>query len=200
MPRIACGVYSGPTSTEQEGPQEGPLPQHSRWEPAGPSALARARPTAQEALGRRSVREGGEGGLDAGDPAPCKTELAKATQVRFPDAPFLGPTEPLPYLSSRSAWKLGLGPVTESLAPGTATHLTRRAPAHKRLGGQACLDLTAEPIWNQPLTQPRAVVDAPGSTQPCPPHLPRGSLLPDPPPRSVSSLRCDLAGPRSHSP
>ena len=124
---------------------------------------------------------GGGGGLDAGDQAPCKTE-------------------PLPYLSSRSAWKLGLGPVTESLAPGTATHLTRCAPAHKRLGGQACLDLTAEPIWNQPLTQPRAVVDAPGSTQPCPPRLPRGSLLPGPPPRSVSSLQCNLAGPHSHSP
>ena len=41
------------------------------------------------------------------DRAQGKAELARATQVSFPDALFPGPTEPLPYLSPAS-WDSGL--------------------------------------------------------------------------------------------
>lgn len=151
--RISRWVRSGPTSR----------PGALAWRARGPSTLAQARPAAHEALGHRSVREGGR----QGDWAQRKAESARATQLVFQMPCFPG------QLNHGHISHLGAGTQACDRIPGSGNRRTRdpvsTCPEGSR--GKACLDIMAGPPSKQPLTRPL------GPGHPCPPRLQLDSLL-----------------------
>lgn len=177
--RISRWVRSGPPSR----------PGAWAWRARGPSTLAQARPAAHEALGHRSIREGGR----QGDWARRKAESARATQLAFQMPCFPG------QLNHGHISHLGAGTQASDRIPGPGNCRTcdpvSTCPEGSR--GKACLDLMAGPPASR---------RSPGPWGPATPALAsrwalscRHAWGPGPPP-PASSLQLNLPDPRSRSP